>query len=121
MANEINFSASIGAVKAGASISVSASKSLTMTGTDMVQQTQNIIHTDAVALDLGNVTGQPAALMVKNLSTANFVELALDEPMTNKIAKLLPGTFALIPLPPATIYAQADTATVAVLVAAVEA
>jgi hypothetical protein len=120
MANEISTTANFTATKGGATINVSASKAITMSGVDMVQATQNI-GTSAEALSFGDITGVPAFCIVKNLDATNFIELATDSGMSNKFAKILAGQWAAFPPSAAAIYALANTAGVLVQVGAAEA
>lgn len=120
MANEISTTANFTAIKGGATINVSASKSITMSGSDMVQATQNI-GTSAEALDFGDITGTPAFCIVKNLDSTNYIELATDSGMVNKFAKILAGQWAAFPPSSGTIYAQANTASCLAQIGAAEA
>lgn len=68
MANETQFLAMLTIVKNGAQVSFPQStKTLDMSGSNMVQQPQ-LIPTAGAALSLGLVTGVPAKLMLKNNS-----------------------------------------------------
>jgi hypothetical protein len=120
MANEISVSATLKASKGGAAFAHSKSYNITMSGDDMFSKTQ-IIGTSAEALDMGEITGVPAAIMVQNLDGTNFVVLSLVNDGSTPFAKLLKGQAAIFPPATATIYALADTASVRVLVSAVEA
>lgn len=119
MANEIQATIGLTVSKSGAAISTSGSKTADMTGTEMITNVQAIGFADAEAIVLGDVT-TVGYIAFKNLDTTNFVELALDEPMANKFAKLLAGDLTLIKAATATIYAKADTASVNLLVSACE-
>lgn len=119
MANEITLSAALACTKSGATASGSHTATLTMAGDEFMMSVQGINHADAEALNLGDVT-TVGYVLVKNLDATNYVELALDEPMANKFAKILAGGCALIPPSSATIYAQANTASVNVQIVAVE-
>lgn len=120
MANETSVSASISVTKSGASVSASASKTLNMSGNELVVSTQTIGYAAAEALNFADVS-TIGFLYVKNLDENNFVQLGLDAEVSAKIfAKILAGEFCLIPMPTATIYAKADTADVLVQVVAAE-
>ena len=120
MANEITISASLNAVKGGVQIgSGSFTKSIDMAGEDMIQASQNI-GLSPETLNLGELA-TIGMLLVYNLDTTNYVELALDSGMSNKIARITPGAFALFRPTVATIYAAANTAACQVMVCAVEA
>jgi hypothetical protein len=82
MANEITISTSISASKGGASISSGTlSKSYDLSGDHLVCATQEISATADAAelLDLGDIASPPAVLLVKNLDTSNYVDLAMWE------------------------------------------
>ena len=123
MANEITLTAGLTASKtSGAIASGTLTKQQTMTGDDMVAGTQ-LIPTSDEALILGDITGAPGALMIKNLDTANFVELSLATGANFDASRFLilrAGAICLFQPQSATIYAQADTAAVRVQVWAVE-
>jgi hypothetical protein len=110
MANEISISAALTASKNGVTVSSgSQAINVTMTGSDMIAQTQNI-GTAAELINKGDVT-TIGCLFIKNLDPTNYVELALEVGMTNKVARLDPGGIALYkPVSGTTIYARANTA-----------
>lgn len=119
MANEINYSVVLSVAKGGATVNPGAlSEQLTMSGDDMVQATQ-VIGTSAEAIDLGEISGAPSVLALKNLDSTNFVLVGFTNPPTE--LKLLPGGINFLTPAGATIYAKADTAACRVLVAAAEA
>ena len=120
MANEISSSFNLSVTKNGATFSASSNKSNDQAGSITVSTVQNI-GTAAELLALGDISGVPAMLLVRNLDTANYVELALDSGMTQKFAKLLFGQFALLPPSVAAIYARANTAAVNCQILAIEA
>jgi hypothetical protein len=111
MANEIYTSITFRARKNGADVSFSGSYNLTMTGNEMLSSTQ-LIGTSAELLTLGDITGAPGAIVLKNLDSTNFVEIGGDSGLTVFKIKILPGQFAAIQPGAATIYAKADTAAV---------
>jgi len=92
---------------------------MTMTGDDMVQQTQ-VIGTSSETVGLGEITGAPSMLMIQNLDSTNFVEIGGDSGLTVFKLKILAGHAVLISPSSATIYAKADTAAVRIQIAAVE-
>jgi hypothetical protein len=121
MANEIRLTVSLTAAKGSVGITTGQiAKSIDMAGTDMLYATQHI-GIAAETINFADITGQPGAVLLVNLDPTNFIEVAHEVGMTNKICKLLPGVPCFLPLPPATLYAKADTATCDLLVAAVEA
>lgn len=119
MANEINYSVVLSVSKGGAVVNPGAlSEQLTMSGDDMIQTTQ-VIGTAAETVSLGEISGAPAVVVLKNLDSTNFVLVGFTNPPTE--LKLLPGGINLLTPAGATIYAKADTAACRVLVAAAEA
>lgn len=109
MANEINISANISVNKGGWNAKGSGSKSITMSGADMLQDTQDI-GTSAEAVTWGEITGAPKYVFIKNLDSTNYVTIGWTNPPTE--IPLLPGEIALFPTSTATFYALANTATV---------
>ena len=75
MANEIQMTARLYADKGGAYLpSVTYTKSVNMTGTDMGSQTQ-VIGLTVEALDVPVDVTAPYKLLVSNLDSTNFVDL----------------------------------------------
>lgn len=120
MANEITQTIQITALKNSALVTLSTTKKITMSGDDMVQGTQTI-GTAAEVLVLGDITGAPSQLAIKNLDATNFVEIGGDSGLTVFKIRVLPGETILIRPTSGTIYAQADTADVRVQILATEA
>lgn len=120
MANEISFNATLSANKNLAGINRPASSSLDMSGSQMVQQTQTITTASWQAIDLGNISGNPKKLMIENLDTTNYVEIAEDNAGAHKQDKILATDFVLRS-PVGTIYAKANGGSVLIAVTAVEA
>lgn len=119
MANEIAVSCSLSAVKGGASINVNGNRTATMAGDQMITNVQTVGIT-AEAIQLGDVS-TIGYVLLKNMDTTNFVEIALDSNVsTQKFAKLLAGDMALFPASTATMYAKADTSPCNLLVGSVE-
>jgi hypothetical protein len=119
MANEIYASLNFTARKNGAESSISSSFNLTMTGDDMIQNTQ-VIGTSSEAVDLGDITGAPGAIIIKNLDATNFIEIGGDSGLTVFKTKLLAGQFTMFQPSSATLYAKADTANVRIQIIATE-
>lgn len=117
MANEITQSIRITASKNDAQVVLASTKRITMTGDDMVQGTQ-VIGTVAETLSLGDISGAPSQLVVKNLDSTNFVELGGDSGLTVFKLRIEPGETVVIRPGGATVYAQADTAAVRVQILA---
>lgn len=120
MANELFTAVKITARKGGANLVVDSSVSQDMTGSEIVQTTQSI-GTSAETVSLGEISGAPKQVLIKNLDVTNFVEIGGDSGLTVFKLKILPGCSNLISPSSATIYAKADTAAVRILVAAASA
>ncbi len=120
MANEIQVTASLNVSKGGATIASTQTKSLNMSGTDMILSPITV-GTSAAQISFGDISGAPAVVLFKNLDATNYIEIALDNAMSNKFIKLLPGMIALVPLATGTIYAKANTAACQLLRVAAEA
>lgn len=119
MANEITIAVSISATKNGATVASSYSGNATLAGDEMLTNVQTI-GTSAEAVVVGDLATAGYAFF-KNMDATNFVELALDSGVSTQIfSKLLPGEVSLIKLKTTTIYAKADTASVKLLVTAME-
>ena len=126
MANEITMTVGLAASKNGALVNPGTmTKSLTMSGTDMLQGTTPSLAATATAFTWGGITGIPAAVMIKNLDATNYAEIAgaVDgtPALTGFKIKIGPGVTILVQLSSATLYHQSNTADVSLLVAAVEA
>lgn len=119
MANEIFASVQFAARKNGADISASSSFNLTMTGDDMLNQTQ-VIGTTAELVSFGDITGAPGLVIIKNLDATNYVEIGGDSGLTVFKLKLLPGQYHQFQPSSATMYAKANTADVRIQVIATE-
>ena len=120
MANEIRSSVNFSAIKGGAKVAISSSFNLTMAGSEMVQATQSI-GTSSETLNLGDITGIPGAIVIKNLDATNYIEIGGDTGLTVFKIKLLAGQFVAFQPTSATIYAKANTAAVRVQIIATEA
>lgn len=120
MANEIYASLSIKARKGGAETSFSGSYNLTMTGNEMIGATQ-LVGTTSELLTLGDISGAPGAIVIKNMDSTNFVTIGGDSSLTVFSLKVMPGEFAFIRATSGTIYVKADTAAVRIQKLATEA
>ena len=109
MANTANFSATLSALINGAQINLSGSGSITVSGVQLLQDTQNI-GTSAEALTFGEISSAPAKVFLKNLDTTNYIEIAGDSGITQFVQKLSPGDTILLSPESATMYAKANTA-----------
>ena len=81
-------------------------KTVTMTGTDFVDDTQDI-PTSNTAITEGQI-GTLGLVFILNLDSTNYVEIGLTSSYT---VKLLAGEFCVFPAA-ASLFAQANTATV---------
>ena len=111
MANEITISASLAFSKGGIGSSLSDSAlQFDVSGTDYMQGTQGVLHTDQEALDLGHIT-TPGYCYMKNTDSTNYVEIfgVEDEGAT---LKLKAGEVALFRFGATAPFLQADTAAV---------
>ena len=119
MANEINLTLSLAATKNGTTLQHNLSGVFTMTGDDMIANTQ-LVGTSNEAIVLGDVT-IGGFVAFKNLDSTNYVELFTDSGNAQPFAKLLAGEPMILKShPSATYYARANTAAVRLLVAAIE-
>lgn len=121
MANEISFSVALSASKNNAALSLSATGTQDMAGSDMTQVTQQITNTPELAL-LADVASPAAYVFIRNLEQeTNDVHVSLNSDGSNKFATLKPGKVMLFP--PATgqnIYLAASVSTAQVQLGAVE-
>jgi len=120
MANEIYKTATFRANKGGARVEFSGTKNFDMSGDDMLSGTQ-VIGTSSETVDLGDISGAPVVLVIKNLDSTNFVEIGGDSGLTVFKLKIPAGDFVVIQPSSATIYAKADTADVRIQTIAAEA
>lgn len=119
MANEGYFSINLRATKSGASVGQSVSGRFNMTGSAMLQGTQ-AIGTTAELVDFADIAGAPQQVMIQNLDAVNFIEIGGDSGLTVFKIKIPAGKCALFTASSATLYAKADTASVNIMVVAVE-
>ena len=107
MANEISVNITLTVSKNGTTVVGTCSKSITMAGNAFLGDVQAIgITYEAISF----VDTVPGYVFLKNNDATNFIEVALDNAGSNKIAKLLPGQGMAWPTSSATLYAKADTA-----------
>ncbi len=133
-ANKITESISLKLVSPGGTDSLSGSVVLDQIGSNFVKETQLITTADAIALDIPAdiVNGKLGYLMIRNLApiavppvdpaAEAYVDIALDEPMVNKIATIRPGKGAYIPPPGGVtaLWGQANGADVQIIFFAIE-
>jgi hypothetical protein len=117
MANEISYAVSLVSNKGGVSITGSASKTKDMSGDQMITNVQSV-GTSAEAVVLGDIS-LPGMVLLKNMDSTNYIEIALDSGITQVFSKLLAGESSLVHAV-ATIYAKANTAACNLLVCATE-
>ena len=120
MANEGYFSLTLQADKGGAKVNDPGSSKFDVVGDDFLTVTQ-LIGTSAETVTFTGITGAPQMVKITNLDATNFVELGGDSGLTVFKLKLLPGMSNLLSLSSATLYAKADTASVRLLITAIEA
>lgn len=120
MANEISQTVRLTVTKNGSTFTFNQQKSITMTGDDVLAGTQ-IIGTTAETVNLGEISGAPGQIAIRNTDSTNFVEIGGDSGLTVFKIKIRPGHSALIEPTSATIYAKADTAAVRIQILAIEA
>lgn len=117
MANEISKTIRFIVTKNGAITTYSNNVRQDMAGAKMIQNIQNI-GTSAETIGLGDISGVPGKVIIKNLSSTNFVEIGGDSGLTVFKLKILAGDEQIIAPTSATIYAKADTAAVDIQITA---
>lgn len=124
MANKITQSITLKIAGSSFTASITGSSTIDQVGTNYTEETQLIPEAAAVVLDIGTSIpeGQLGYLEVKNLDTANPVDIATDADMVNKIATVAAGGFSLITPPGGTValYAKATTADVQIVFLAIQ-
>jgi len=111
MANEITYAVSIQVSKGGASISSGTmSDTIDMAGVDIGTVTQQIGTTNETLGVPADVSGD-VHLVVKNLDSANYVEIFKDNANSHLLSKLFAGeSCSLRRVPAASLFARANTA-----------
>lgn len=120
MANEITQTIRLTIAKNGASASINTTKRIDMSGGGIVNNTQSI-GTTAETLSLGDISGAPSQIAIKNLDESNFVEIGGDSGLTVFKLRINAGETCIIRPTSGTLYAKADTADVRVQIVASEA
>lgn len=120
MANEITQTITLSATKGGATVSLSSTKRIDMTGNEMMQSTQSI-GTTAETLALGDVAGVPASVAIKNLDATNYVDIGGNADLDTFYVRIRPGQTAVFQPSSGTLHAKANTAAVRVQIVAMEA
>jgi hypothetical protein len=110
MANEIVLTGGLNVTKSGVTVSANGSKTIDMSGDQLLGNVQ-IIGTVTEALSFVDVV-TIGYVYVKNLDTTNFIEIGLVTAVTsgNALITLKAGEFAVFPTRQTVIYAKADTA-----------
>lgn len=119
MANEITQSVQIKASKGGASVSFDNRAFFDMTGINMIQGTQTI-GTMPELIDFGGIAGSPRFVVIKNLDSSNFVNIAGNDTMSGLNIKILPNDCCVFHPQSADVYAQADGASCLIQILAIE-
>jgi hypothetical protein len=99
------------------SFQASASSSVTQSGTGALFQTQSI-GTSSEALNLGDLANVGGGLLIKNTDETNYVEIDAVNTFNSFPQKILAGRTILLAPQTTTIYAKANTASVAITIAA---
>lgn len=119
MANELTLSALLHFKKGGREVKFGKNSiQLDVTGTDFAFHSQNV-GTSEEALDIGDVA-TPGYLLVYNNDSANFVTIRAASGEAD-VVKVRAGGVALFELAAAAPFVIADTATVEILFALIEA
>lgn len=125
--NGLTIQASISATPTGTAgiASGTLTKTLDIAGDDVDTHTQ-VIASAAWAADAGHTLSIAAAiatlgaLCIKNLDSANYVEVSLNSTGTQIFCQIKAGTMMLLPLAATPLYLKANTADVRIQVWAVE-
>ena len=109
MSNTITVSAQLSvSFGTGGSISGASAEQLTQSGSHSIDNIQSV-GTTAEAIVLGDLANA-AFILIENLDNTNYVEIALDNSITQIVSKLKPGGMCLISPETVTIYGKANTA-----------
>jgi hypothetical protein len=120
MANEITQTARLSFRKGSVSSSFESTTRIDMAGEDFLNATQ-LIGTTAETLNLGEIGGVPAQILIKNIDATNFVEIGGNTDLETFKIKISPGRATIIEPTSATLYAKANTAAVRIQLLAIEA
>ncbi len=125
MANEITSTSTLIVTKDGVTITGSVTQQRTLTGNGKFTNVQNIgTSTEAIVFPADLIAEGITEMFIKNMDSTNFVEVGLNTPLTQVIAKLLPGQTCKsmvnkAPTVDPTWYAKADTSAVNIEIVAV--
>lgn len=119
MANELTLAASLKFVKGATNVSFAKSGiQVDVSGTGFAFKSQNV-GTSEEALDIGDVT-TPGYILIYNNDSTNYVEVRGGSGETD-VVKVRAGKLALFELATTTPYVIADTASVEIIYAIVDA
>ncbi len=124
MANKITQEITLKVAGVSSTASITSKTTIDQVGTNYTEETQLITSSAAVQLDIGTSIpeGQLGYLLVKNLDTANPIDIATDEAMTNKIATIAANNGSTVSSPGGTtvLWALATTADVQIVFLAIQ-
>jgi hypothetical protein len=119
MSSEIAIGCSLTATKNGATVSGSGTKSIDMSGTEMIGAVQTFTTSES-AVSLGGCDSV-AALYVKNLDGTNNLTLGFANPIVTVLSVIPPGGEILVTGVSTTLYGKSSASTVDANVVCVEA
>jgi len=111
MSNELSVYAGLIFNKNGASVIANESVSVSITGSNMVKDTQEIGTTEET-LELPSDMSSAGFLLIKNLDDTNYVDIGVTTGVYT--VRIKAGEIALFRPTSTTIYAKADTAAVSI-------
>ncbi len=118
MASEITLGCNLTATKNGATVTGSGSKTLDMSGTEMIGAVQTFTTSEA-AVSIGGCDSV-AALYVKNLDGTNTLTLGFANPIVTILSVLQPGGEILVTGVSTTLYGKSGASTVDANIVCVE-
>ncbi len=119
MSSEISCGCSLTATKNGATVSGSGTKSLDMSGTEMIANVQTFTTSEA-AIQLGGCDSV-SQLYVKNLDSTNTLTLGFANPIVTILSVIQPGDMIKVTGVSTTLYGKSGASTVDANVVCVEA
>jgi hypothetical protein len=120
MANEISQVIQIKVAKGGASVSFDSRTLFNMTGVNMSQGTQLLSNSSVDPIDFGSVGGAPRTVIIKNLSSTNYVFIGGDDTLSSWGIKILPNDCCIFSPTQSLIYGSSETSSSLIQVIAVE-
>ena len=119
MANEIQFSLLVAALKNGVNVTTGTQQGFRdMTGSEMLTNVQTV-GTSPEAVVVGDVT-TPGLWFLRNAGTTGNLLISLDNASADLFSTLNPGEFCLLNRAPATLYAAASAGTISLHVVLIE-